>query len=132
MGAKEQVMEFLSRKPDIKTNVDLYDPDTEVLEKIKMFIEDIEIKIFSADWCPDCRIQLPRFFSVILALGDEDFGFEILEVDRTKKDELGMAEDLGVMAIPTFIFFRDGEEIGRIIERPKGRMEEDIVEIIGR
>jgi thiol-disulfide isomerase/thioredoxin len=130
MGVKEQVMEFLSTKPEIKKNIGLYNPDLGVLEQIRSKIEDIEIKLFTADWCPDCRIQLPRFFSVMLALKEADFGLEILEVDRSKKDELGMAEGLGVMAIPTFIFFKNGEEQGRIIERPKGRMEEDILEIL--
>jgi thiol-disulfide isomerase/thioredoxin len=130
MGVIEVIKEFLSTKPDIEKNIALYNPDQEVVAGIRPLIEDTEIKVFTADWCPDCRIQLPRFFSVIRGLGDSDFGLEIFEVDRSKMDELGMAENLGVMAIPTFIFFKNGEELGRIIERPKGRIEEDILEIL--
>jgi thiol-disulfide isomerase/thioredoxin len=130
MGAMETMKEFLSTKPDIEKNMTLYNPDQEVVGGIGPLLEDIEVKLFTANWCPDCRIQLPRFFSVISTLGDPDFGLEIFEVDRSKMDELGMAEGLGVMAIPTFIFFKNGEEMGRIIERPKGRMEEDILEIL--
>lgn len=130
MGAKEQIKEFLSRKPEIKNNMDLYDPNPEIIKKIESSIKETEIKVFTADWCPDCRIQLPRFFAVIMALGIEDFGLELFEVDRTKKDQLGMAEELGVMAIPTFIFFRNGNELGRIIERPKEKMEGDISKIL--
>lgn len=130
MGAKEEIFEFLSDNPELRANMGLYNPDKEVLEKIKENIEDSEIKLFTANWCPDCRIQLPRFFSVLLALEDLDFGFEIIEVGRNKKDDSGLAEIMGVMAIPSFIFFKDGEELGRIIERPQGRMEEDILEII--
>lgn len=132
MGLKEEIFEFLSNNPELRANMGLYNPDREVLDKIKEKIEDIEIKLFTADWCPDCRIQLPRFFSVLLALGDEDFALEIIEVDRNKKDDSGLSEMMGVMAIPTFIFLKDGMELGRIIERPKGRMEEDIAEIIGQ
>jgi thiol-disulfide isomerase/thioredoxin len=131
MGFKEEIFDFLSTKPELRANMGLYNPDREVLEKIKENIEDMEIKLFTADWCPDCRIQLPRFFAVLLALEDEDFALEILEVDRSKQDESGLAEMMGVMAIPTFIFMKDGQELGRIIERPQGRMEEDIAEILG-
>lgn len=132
MGFKEEIFDFLSTKSELRANMGLYNPDREVVERIKEKIEDIETKLFTADWCPDCRIQLPRFFSVLLALGDEDFALEIIEVDRNKKDDSGLSEMMGVMAIPTFIFLKDGVELGRIIERPTGRMEEDIAEIIGQ
>jgi thiol-disulfide isomerase/thioredoxin len=128
MGFKEEIFDFLSTKSELRANMGLYNPDREVVERIKEKIEDTEIKLFTADWCPDCRIQLPR---VLFALGDEDFALEILEVDRNKKDDSGLSEMMGVMAIPTFIFLKDGVELGRIIERPKGRMEEDIFEILG-
>jgi thiol-disulfide isomerase/thioredoxin len=131
LGFREEIFEFLSTKPELRANMGLYNPDREVLEKIKENIEDVEIKLFTADWCPDCRIQLPRFFSVLLALSDDDFALEILEVNRSKHDESGLAEIMGVMAIPTFIFLKDGKELGRIIEKPKGRMEGDILEILG-
>ena len=130
MGYKEEIFEFLSSNPELRANMGLYNPDSDVLQKIKENIEDVEIKLFTASWCPDCRIQLPRFFSVLLALEDEDFALEIITVDRSKKDDSGLAEIMGVMAIPSFIFIKNGEELGRIIERPKGRMEEDILGIV--
>ena len=132
MGYKEEIFEFLSSNPELRANMGLYNPDSDVLQKIKENIEDVEIKLFTASWCPDCRIQLPRFFSVLLALEDEDFALEIITVDRSKMDDSGLAEIMGVMAIPSFIFIKNGEELGRIIERPKGRMEEDIAEIISQ
>ena len=130
MGAKEQVYDFLSSHPELKANVGIYNLDKEVVKSIKEHIEDVEIKVFTGNWCPDCRLQVPRFFSIILALDNEDFGLEIIEVSRNMGDENNMAEKLGVMAIPTFIFFRDGVELGRIIENPQGRLEEDIAGIL--
>jgi thiol-disulfide isomerase/thioredoxin len=132
MGFQEEIFEFLSKNPELRANMGLYNPDKETVDKIKGKIEDVEIKLFTANWCPDCRIQLPRFFSTLLALGDSDFNLEIVEVDRSKKDDSGLAERIGVMAIPTFVFYKNGEELGRIIETPKVRMEEDIVGIISR
>lgn len=132
MGVKEEIFDFLSGNPELRANMGLYNPEREVLDRIKESIEDVEIKLFTANWCPDCRIQLPRFFSILLELENKDFALEIIEVDRKKMDDSGLAERMGVMAIPTFIFFKNGEEMGRIIERPKGRMEEDIAGIIAR
>jgi thiol-disulfide isomerase/thioredoxin len=131
MGANEEIFDFLSNNPELRANMGLYNPDREILGKIKENIEDVEIKLFTASWCPDCRIQLPRFFSVLLALEDEDFALEIITVDRSKRDDSGLAKLMCVMAIPTVIFLRNGKELGRIIERPKGRMEGDILEIVG-
>jgi thiol-disulfide isomerase/thioredoxin len=130
MGVKEQINDFLSNHIELRTNMGIYNLDEEEIKSIKEAIEDIEIKVFTGSWCPDCRLQVPRFFSIIMALGDEDFSLEIIDVSRDMNDENNLTEILCVMAIPTFIFFKKGEELGRIIERPKGRMEEDILEIL--
>ncbi|UCE37060.1 MAG: thioredoxin family protein [Thermoplasmata archaeon] len=131
MSAKEVIFNFLSGHPEYRANVGLYDPELEVLSQIKSRLEDIQIKVFSADWCPDCRVQLPIFFSVILALDEDEIELEILEVTRDKMDEGGLADDLDILAIPTFIIMRSHKEIGRIIERPKESMEKDLAEILG-
>jgi hypothetical protein len=39
-------------------------------------------------------------------------------------------EELKVERVPTFIFYRDGKEIGRIIENPKTSLIEDFLEIV--
>ena len=75
-------------------------------------------------------MQLPRFLSVILALKEEGFDIEIIEVNRAKVDSFGKAEEFNVRAIPSFIFLRDGLEIGRIIERPIDTIEGDIAKIL--
>jgi thiol-disulfide isomerase/thioredoxin len=130
MGAKEQIFDFFSANPKHQANVGLYVPDKDILGRISDRTAKLEIKIFSANWCPDCKIQVPSFFSVILGLDSDDFGLEIIEVNRNKMDEQGFVKTMKVFAIPTFIFFRNGEELGRIIERPKGKMEEDILRIL--
>ncbi|MBK9447841.1 MAG: thioredoxin family protein [Bacteroidetes bacterium] len=44
---------------------------------------------------------------------------EIISVDTTKKDEKKLAQAVGLKKIPTFIFYQGGDEIGRIVEKPK-------------
>lgn len=131
MGTKEQIEDFLSKYPEYKPYIGLYYPEKDVIQNIRANLNDLEIKIFYADWCPDCRIQLPRFLSVILALDEENIDLEFIEVNRDKKDGQEKAEEKNVLAVPTFIFFRNDKEIGRIIERPNDKMEKEIAKIVG-
>ncbi len=73
---------------------------------------------------------MPRFISVIKALDTEDIDLEFIELNRNMDDGLGKAYEMNVLAVPTFILLRDGEEIGRIIERPRVTMEWDFAEIV--
>jgi thiol-disulfide isomerase/thioredoxin len=130
MKAMEYIIEFLSSHPELRSNIGLYDPSKETMDTIKQNIEGMEIKVFTAEWCPDCRINVPKFFSILMALEDSDFSLEIIEVKRGMTDENNLAEKMNVMAIPTFIFLKDGKELGRIIEHPKGKLEEDMAEIL--
>ncbi len=54
----------------------------------------------------------------------------IICVDRERKDSSGMVNGLNIELVPTFIFYKDGNELGRIVETPTQTMEEDIFEIL--
>jgi ribosomal protein L30E len=49
---------------------------------------------------------------------------------KASKDVKYYAADLKVERVPTFIFYRDGKEIGRIVENPQKSLVEDFLEII--
>jgi uncharacterized protein (DUF1015 family) len=78
-------------------------------------------------WCSDSEMNVPIFFHVIdrAALAKENI--RIFCVDRTKTVE---EMELNIEKVPTFIVYRKGEEIGRIIESPTKSMEEDLYEIL--
>ena len=56
---------------------------------------------------------------------------ELITVDRTKKAN-GLEEGFNVLRVPTFIFYKDGKEIGRFVEHPidGSSIEEDILKIV--
>lgn len=130
MGTKEQIENLFSKYPEYKSSVGLYTLEKNVIDSIRANLEDLEIKVFYGEWCPDCRLELPRFISVIKALDTEDIEMEFIELNRNMDDGLGKAYEMNVLAVPTFIFLRDGKEIGRIIERPRVSMEWDFAEIV--
>lgn len=86
-----------------------------------------------ATWCPDSKRELPRYFTVMDAAGVSDSTLTMVGVDRTKKDSEGLTEKWGITRVPTFVFFRGGQELGRVVERvPAGStLEAEIAKVLG-
>jgi uncharacterized protein YcsI (UPF0317 family) len=51
-------------------------------------------------------------------------------VDKDKKTPTGSAKENDITNVPTFIFYRDGKEINRIVESPVAFLEDDILAIL--
>ncbi len=63
---------------------------------------------FWAEWCPPCRMLSPVYEEVAKKLkGKASFG----KVNIGEGAEI--AENFGVMSVPTIIFFKDGKEVAR-------------------
>jgi len=71
--------------------------------------EGISLIDFYADWCGPCKMMSP----IIEELSKEMTGIKFgkLNVDENKET----AMKYGVMSIPTFIIFKDGEYIDAIV-----------------
>ncbi|MCA1038770.1 thioredoxin family protein [Bacillus infantis] len=80
--------------------------------------EGQHIFMFSADWCPDCRIIEP-----ILPEVEEKFSdYTFVYVDRD--EYIDLCGQLDIFGIPSFIAFRDGEETGRFVSKDRKTQEE--------
>lgn len=90
--------------------------------------DSVKVKLFLGTYCPDSKKWVPRFFRLKPLIPVSDVS--IISVDTTKKDERGLAQASNIEKIPTFIFLKSGEEIGRITEKPKGRMERHLYRIL--
>lgn len=64
---------------------------------------------FWAPWCGPCRMMAPIFEES--AKGHKNIVFAKVNVD----DNQEVAQELGVRGIPTIIFFKDGEEVNRVV-----------------
>lgn len=82
---------------------------------------------FWAAWCGPCRMVSP----ILDALASErsDVRFGKLNVDENPRT----AAAFGVQSIPLLVFFRDGNEAGRVVGAvPKGQIEAAIQRFLGR
>ena len=74
-------------------------------------------------WCHDSKREVPRFYKILNTL---DYDQTNLQIIGLKKDKKGFFNDYSYYKItntPTFIFFKGGNEIGRITEKPTGSLE---------
>ena len=100
----------------------------EKLETLDQFtahkLNGTTIFLFSADWCPDCRFIDPFMPEVTAKFPD----FKFVYVDRDQFIDLCAEND--VYGIPSFIAFRDGNEIGRFVSKER-KTQEEIEAFIG-
>ncbi len=107
-----------------------YKPDSVTVREIEYNFDDAKTTIVMGTWCSDSREQVPRFFKVMDEAGFPPDHVKIICVNRERKDYSGAVDSLNIELVPTFIFYNEGKELGRIVETPKQRIEEDIYEIL--
>lgn len=69
--------------------------------------------MFSATWCGDCRFLDPFMPEIEQKYSDWTFYY----VDRD--DFMELAQELDIFGIPSFVAFRDGEEVARYVGRER-------------
>ena len=100
------------------------------LDSIKDKLDDVKIKIVFGTWCSDSRREVPRFLKILDSLNFNSVNIKMICVDRDKNAEGTEVKDLDIKYVPTFIIYKDDEEIGRIIEEPKVTLEEDLLSFL--
>ncbi|PPA71675.1 thioredoxin family protein [Jeotgalibacillus proteolyticus] len=92
------------------------------LESIEQFRElknnGQHVFMFSADWCPDCRVIDPILPDIEKAHPE----FTFVYVDRDEYIDLCI--ELDVYGIPSFVAFKDGGETGRFVSKERKTQEE--------
>lgn len=105
-----------------------YVPNDSVIRYI--ILKDVQISIVMGTWCGDTRKQLPRFIKLLDQLEFDKNNLTMYAVDRKKKAE-GIDIDYFVIErVPTFIFYKNNFELGRIIETPNVSLEGDMMNIL--
>ncbi len=107
-----------------------YKSDDKTIEELSKHIQGINIKIVLGTWCHDSKIQVPVFIKILDQISFKDEKLELICVDRLKKTHDYSIKDMKIKRVPTFIFYKNGEEIGRIIESPKETLEKDFLKIV--
>ena len=109
-----------------------YSPDTAALRLLAPGMKGIAIKLVMGTWCSDSQDQVPRFYKILDMLKFDYSILSLICVDRTKSAPGIELAPLNINLVPTFIFYRNDKEIGRIIETPTISLEKDMLLIIDK
>jgi thiol-disulfide isomerase/thioredoxin len=107
-----------------------YNSNKELINQLKPLKEDLKVLIVAGTWCGDTQRELPRFFKIANQIGIPAENIEMIMVNEKKQSAAFNISVIQVTNIPTFIFFKDGKEQGRIIEKPKTTIEEDLCNLL--
>ena len=110
-----------------------YQFNTEAVNKLNSISKDnLSIKIVMGTWCPDSRREVPRFMRILDLWKFPPDKLTFIGVDESKLSPVGEYESLNIQRVPTFIFYKNNIEAGRIIEVPQTSLEQDMVNILTR
>ncbi|MDW4355364.1 thioredoxin family protein [Staphylococcus saprophyticus] len=74
--------------------------------------------LFTANWCPDCKVIEPD----LPQLEAKYTNYKFISVDRDKFIDICINYD--IMGIPSFLVFRDGNQIGSYIGKERKSIEQ--------
>jgi thioredoxin-like negative regulator of GroEL len=79
----------------------------------------LTIAIFKTTWCKDCHYIEPFIAEVEAAYSDR---LTMIEIDRD--DMADLCSELNILGIPSFIAFRQGQELVRFVSKLRKTREE--------
>lgn len=115
-------------------NYKAYLVNDKIIKLLKPNLKRYTIKVFFGSWCGDSKKNIPSFYKVLEKADFNMKNLEIFAVDR-KKEAYKQApsreeKGLNIHRVPTFIFYKEGKEVNRIVEHPKETIERDILKIV--
>lgn len=115
---------------DFNVKMNAYSPDPKVSDELKVKMTGITFTVVLGTWCGDSQDQVPVFSKLMKVINYDISSINFICVDRTKNTAEYNDTDLKIEKVPTFVVYRNGKEIGRIIETPLQSMEFDLSKII--
>jgi thiol-disulfide isomerase/thioredoxin len=133
----EITKEGLSRPvyaPWYSSNFKNYSPNETIISNIKEELQGYQVLAFLGTWCGDSKREVPRFLKILETANFPDDQLKIIALDRRKgkykQSPTGEEWGLQILRVPTFIFYKNGREVNRIIESPNTTLEEDLRKIL--
>jgi thiol-disulfide isomerase/thioredoxin len=118
------------RYPEYRSVYDSSQIAPEFVEMIRKLHGGTEMLVFFGIWCSDSQRELPRFLKLADLAGIPGERIRLYALDRSKKSRDGLTDRYAIERVPTFIFLRDGTEVGRIVERAQATLEADVLTIL--
>ena len=107
--------------------------DVEAAARLRAAPKETKILLVLGTWCSDSRREVTRFWQAEDLQGGQEampFEVEMVSLDRSFSAPGFDKEALGVVAVPTFIVFKNGKEVGRLVEVAETSVEADLAALL--
>lgn len=107
-----------------------YNADTATLEKLKPLLKDVSILVFMGTWCSDSQRDVPHLYKILDDVNFDESKLTVINTDDEKNTPQGYEDGKDIINVPTFIFYKNKKELGRIVEYPIETLEKDMLAIL--
>ncbi len=113
------------------TNYKNYKARPDALASLRNQADSVEIVAFMGTWCEDSHLIIPQLIALLDSAQFPKEKFSLIGVDRNKKTIGRLSQALNVTLVPTIIAFKNGKELGRVVEYGKyGMFDKELAEVL--
>lgn len=126
----DELMRIVPEYPERRSG---YDPEPDVVSYMASLVQPTDsITVVLGTWCHDSQREVPRLLRILDELGrlGVDVPARYIAVSREKKEPADQIQGLGIEMVSTIIYYRNGAEMGRIVETPDGPLEDHLLRIV--
>ena len=117
--------QLLAQYPTFQDEYESYQPSEKELAAVASLQDDSLVVLFGT-WCHDSQREVPRLLKTFDLSGLDVPKLTLVAVDIKKNDPQGLAKKYALKYTPTFVLLKGDKELGRVIERPKMSLTEDL------
>jgi thiol-disulfide isomerase/thioredoxin len=107
-----------------------YKVDENAIEKLNTVQDSIFIDVFMGTWCHDSKREVPALFKIMESISNPLITAKYTALEYRRSGPKDIIEKNDIKRTPTFIVYKNGVEIGRIIEEVDKSVESDLLKII--
>lgn len=115
--------ELMAQSPEFLNNYQNYATEQQQVDALKAIRTPIKIVTLFGTWCHDSEREVPRMIKLIEQANNPNITHQLIAVNQKKQ----AAEHYQLQYTPTFIIYKNEQEVGRIVERPVTTLAQDIV-----
>ena len=104
--------------------------DENSLSLVKEHLKDASVTVFMGTWCEDSQREVPAFFKILDEINYESDAIKVITISEEKDEPAALLKDQDITNVPTFVFSKNGTEMGRIVEYPLESLEKDMIKIL--
>lgn len=114
-----------------KNNMKYGQTDAKAVEAFKQNSSKFTIVAFIGTWCRSTHNLLPGFYRLIDKSGYPESQITLIGTNQAKTTVQNLHTQYKIKFVPTFIVFKNGKEIGRVVEYGKyGTVDKELGEIV--